>query len=188
MTPGRRKMSLLVGLVIVAIWLAARVIPAAAGRFMDARWAIGERARLLAQSRRDIANEKILFDSAATIKQSMIDLAPKLLSGETAAQASDALTSLLGVIAERSNTKLTGSNPVDDSTMAGGLRRVAVHATLDGDIAGVTGLLQGLAQEATVLTTDDLQLLAADAAGTVTPTEVLRVELTVRGWYLAGRN
>jgi hypothetical protein len=173
---------------MISLWLTVRVIPGLVHSWQTARWELRDRARLLAQSRREIAGEEAIIDSAEASRKAIVELAPKVLTGETAAQASDALTSLLQVLATRSNTRFTGSNPVEDTTSAGDLHRVAVHATLDGDIAGVSGLLGGLADEGTVLTTDDLQILAAETAATPSSAEVLRVELTVRGWYLKNRS
>lgn len=185
--PRHRQKVLLVGAIIIAGWVALRAIPTLINSWQEARWEVQDRARLLAQSRREITNEKMLFDSAARVKEAMIGLAPRLLAGETAAQASDALTGLLGVAAARWNTKLTGTNPVEDSTTVGDLQRVGIHAAFDGDILGVIDMLQSLAEGETVLTTDEVRILAAETGGNATAAEVLRVELTVRGWYQADR-
>jgi hypothetical protein len=179
-------MVLLLGAVIAG-WVGLRGIPTVFKDWQEARWEVQDRARLLAQSRREIANEKVLVDSAARVKEGMIALAPQLVTGETAAQASDALTGLLGVVAARSNTKLTGTTAVEDSTEVGTLRRVAIHAVLDGDIRGVTAMLQSLAEEETVLTADDLRIVAPEMGGDPSMVEVLRFEFTVRGWYQVDR-
>jgi Type II secretion system (T2SS), protein M subtype b len=187
-TARRRKTAFLIGSVIVLGWLSVRVIPAIVHSWQEASWELRDRTRLLAQSRREIQRQKVTFDSATSMKRAIVDLAPRVLTGETAAQASDALTSLLGIVTTRSNTRLTGSNAVEDSASAGALHRVSVHATVDGDITGVAGLLQGLAEEKTVLTTDDLQILATESGAAIHSAEVPRVDVTVRGWYLAGRS
>lgn len=182
--PRRKRMILLLGTVVVGGWVGLRGMPSVSNAWREARWEVQDRARLLAQSRREIANEKALVDSAAIVKNGMVALAPRLVTGETAAQASDALTGLLGVVAARSNTRLAGTSPVEDSSTVGTLRRVAVHAVLDGDIRGVTAVLTSLAEEESVLTTDDLRIVAAEPGGDPNAAEVLRVEVTVRGWYL----
>jgi hypothetical protein len=184
MTSRRKRLILLLGSVITACWIGVRGIPSVFKNWQEARWEVQDRARLLTRSQSEIASEKALFDLAGKVKEGMVGLASQLVAGQTGAQASDALTALLNVVAVRSNTKLTGTSPVEDSTAVGTLRRVAIHAALDGDIRGVSALLQSLAEEQTMLTTDDLRILVA-GDGAPNAMEVLRVEVTVRGWYLA---
>jgi Type II secretion system (T2SS), protein M subtype b len=181
----RRRRMLFIGIGIVTSWTSLKALPWLVTEWGEARWEVQDQARLLAQHRIEIANEQALAHSAAQVKEAMIALAPRLLAGETSAQAGDALAALLSVVATRSNTKLTSSLPMADSTEAGHLRRVAIHAAFDGDIRGVTSMLRSLSEEETVLIADELRILAADAGGSEGGAEVLRVELTVRGWYLS---
>ena len=182
MPRGNRKV-LLIGAIVIAGWVTLRCVPFLFHRWRELRWELEDRAHLLTRSRRAIVNEEVLADSAARVKEGIIALGPLLVGGGTTAQASDALIRLVGVLAARSNTRLAETRAVEDSATAGTLRRVAIHAVLDGDIRGVTGLLRSLAEDNTVVTADELRIVSAEPGLAQNAPEVLRVEVTVRGWY-----
>lgn len=188
MIPRVRRTALLVGGAVIALWLAFNAGPAAVESVRETRWQLADRVRLLEQSRREIAQETIIFDSAASMKQAIVALAPWLLSGGTAAEAADALNGLISLAADRSSAKLTGITPEEDSAAAGSLRRVALRAAFDCDVSGLVSVLGFLVDQEIVLVTDRVQVIAAEPGGTAAGQEVLRVELTVRGWYQVGEN
>ena len=59
-----------------------------------------------------------------------------------------------------------------------------MRAAFDCDIRGLVAVLRFLMEQEVVLTTDRLQVLVAEPGGSPDAAEVLRVELTVRGWYM----
>jgi hypothetical protein len=186
MTVPTRRRALLGGVALIVLWLAVEGAPAAVESFRETRWTLADRVRLLEQSRHAIGQEQTVFDSAARIKDVIVALAPRLLSGSTRAEAVNALNGMISLAADRSNAKLTGITPEDDSARAGSLRRVALRGAFDCDVRGLVAILWFLLDQEVVLVTDRLQVLVAEPGGSPNGAEVLRVELTVRGWYQAG--
>ena len=180
-----RRGLLIAGSAVILAWVLFRGVPTALDNWRKLRWQVEDRARLLAEYRRTIRGESVLSDSAEAIKQNMLALTPTLLTGTTAAQAGDAMVRLLEVISDRSNTRLTGTQPVADSAAAGPLLRVSTRAAIEGDISGLVLLLRGLGEDDVVLDTDDLSIMAVETTTDPNSAEVLRAEVTVRGWYLA---
>ena len=185
MKPLPRRPLLFAGITVLALWVAFKAAPTVLARIREARWQFTDRVRLLEQSRRELALEAAIADSSKAIKEAMVSLAPRLLSGTTPAEAADALNGLISLAADRSSTKLTAVSAEEDSASAGLLRRVAVRAQFDGDIRGLAGFLRSLVEGETVLVADRLQVVAAEPGGSGAGPEVLRIELTVRGWYQA---
>ena len=188
MTPRARQRTLLSGGAVIVLWLVFKAGPAAVDSIRETRWQLADRVRLLEQSRREIASEQIVFDSATRMKQAIVALAPQLLSGATAAEAADALNGLVSLAADRASARLTGVSSEEDSAATGPLRRIALRAAFDCDVRGLVGMLQFLVDQDAVLATDRLQVVVAEPGGSTSGAEVLRVEMTVRGWYQAGEN
>ena len=107
-----------------------------------------------------------------------------MLAGRTAADARADLASHLAVAAERQGVRLTRTEPLPDSTLGGGLGRVALRATLESDGVGVVGLLRSLAEGDAVLAVDAVRLEVADPLVPRRRPELVRGDLTVSGWYL----
>ena len=86
--------------------------------------------------------------------------------------------------ATRHHARLDRTDPAADSLTTGRLTRVAVRATLETDVRGLAEFLQALAQDPAVLSADDLHVVANDPGSSDAQPERLRIEVTVRGWYL----
>jgi hypothetical protein len=170
-------------MVFVALWAALKVGPWAIGGFTEARWRLADRTRLLEQSRSMVLREPAIRDSATSVKDAIVALAPRLLSGGTQAEAADALGGLVNRAADQSNARLTGTSPEADSVQVGMLRRVAVRAAFDCDIRGLVSLLGFFAAQETLVLTDALRVVAEDAVAQGDGPEVLHMEVTLRGWY-----
>jgi hypothetical protein len=56
---------------------------------------------------------------------------------------------------------------------------------LEGDSRGTAGLIGALARGPVALATTDLTITAANPAAPGAVAELLKIELTVRGWYLS---
>ncbi len=182
---SRARLRLGIG-AILACWVAIRVLPAMVDGIRDVRWEAADRTRRLEQSRREIGREPEILAAAAAAREQLVAASAQLLPGESAAQANDALSGLVNLAADRASARLSGSSPEVDSAAVGSLRRVSLRAAFDCDIRGLVTLLHTLAEEEVVLVADGLRVLAAEAGGNPAGPEVLRVELTVRGWYQEG--
>ena len=117
----------------------------------------------------------------------MVGLAPKLLSGDTPVEALADLSSRLTLAASRNQVKLERTDQLTDSMAAGRLRRVRVRTALESDIRGVMGFLRAIELGDAVLSIEEARIVAADPSSGEQVPEILRVEVTVTGWFLAHR-
>lgn len=179
---SRDRRALLVGAGVVAgAMLALRGVPAAWVALRNTRETMSARAELLARAEVDVLQADTLNDSAAVIRTKVLGLAPRLLSGTREADALADLTLRLKRAAADNRVRVERTNALPDSGQAGGLRPVSLRASLEGDSRGTLGLVGAMARGNVVLTATDLRITAGNPAAAA---EVLRVEMTVRGWYL----
>ena len=87
MTARDRRALILGGVVVLGTVLLVRVLPWGVRRVLGAEAGLRERAALLARSRADLADAAMLRDSAAELGQALVGLAPKILSGNSPAEA-----------------------------------------------------------------------------------------------------
>ena len=188
MTPRDRR-ALVLGSVAVAVGVfVLRVLPWTVGSALAAELGLRERAALLARARIDLAEASVLRDSAVVISQALVALAPKILSGNAAAEAVADLSGRVNLAASRNQAKLERVDPLTDSAVSGRLHRVALRAAFECDIRGLVGVLQALTFGKAALSVRELQVTAVDASSADRIPEVLRVEMTVAGWFLEGRD
>ena len=184
MTPRDRRALVVGGLVALGAVLTLRVLPATLRRANEARAMLRERATLLARTRDEMASLPRLRDSAAVLSQALIALAPQLLSGSTDAEAGADLSGRMNLIGSRAPAKVERLDPVKDSFGNGRLGRVRVRAALETDVRGLVAILKAIESGAEVLHVDELQVEAPQPAGTERGPEILKVEVTVSGWYV----
>ncbi len=184
MTHGDRRALLLGGGVVLAGLLLLRVLPWTVRSALAAESGLRERAALLARARADLADAAVLRDSAVELGQALVGLAPKILSGNTIAEAVSDLSGRVNLAASGHQAKLERVDPVADSTVAGRLHRATLRAALECDVRGLAGVLQALEFGKTVLSVRELRVTAIDASSLEKNPEVLRVELTLTGWFL----
>ena len=182
-----RRALLFGGAMVLAAVVALRVAPWGIARAVAAEGELRERATLLARARADLADAPLLRDSAGVLTRAVIGLAPRLLSGDTPTEALADLSGRLTLAASRSQAKLERTDQLADSTAAGRLRRVRVRTALESDIRGVVGFLRAIELGDAVLSIEDARILAADPTSGEQVPEILRVEVTVTGWFLAQR-
>ena len=175
------------GLVALGAVLTLRVLPATLRRASEARGKLRERATLLARTRDEMASLPKLRDSAAVLSQALIALAPQLLSGSTDAEAGADLSGRMNLIASRAPAKVERLDSLKDSVGNGRLGRVRVHAALETDVRGLVAILKAIATGAEVLHLDELHVEAPQPTGTERGPEILKVEVTVSGWYVKPR-
>ena len=187
MTARDRRALILGGVVLLGTVLLVRVLPWGVRRVLGAEAGLRERAALLARSRADLADAAMLRDSAAELGQALVGLAPKILSGNSGAEAIADLSGRLNLVFSGHQAKLERVDPVPDSTAAGRLRRVMLRAAFECDVRGLAGVLEALALGKVVLPLRELRVTAVDVGSPGKVPEVLRVEMTVTGWYFKGK-
>ena len=188
MTAHDRRALLIGGAVVLAAILLLRVLPWTVRSALAAEMGLRQRAALLARAHADLAEAGGLRDSAVALGQALVGLAPKILSGNSPAEAVADLSGRVNLAASRNQAKLERVDPLTDSTVAGRLHRVALRAAFECDIRGLVGILQALTFGKAALTVRELRVTAADATSADRIPEVLRVDMTVTGWFLEGRD
>ena len=187
MTARDRRALIVGGLVVVGAALMLRVLPMALREVSDARAMLRERATLLARTRYEMASLPRLRDSAAVLSQALIALAPQLLSGATEAEAGADLSSRMNLIASRAPAKIERLDAIRDGNANGRLGRVRLQAALETDVRGLVALLKAIDAGNEVLLLDELHVEARQPGGAERGPELLRIEVTVSGWYIKPR-
>jgi hypothetical protein len=134
-----------------------------------------------------VAHATATRDTVVARNARYVALAPALLSGNSPAEASATLASLVSGAASAAGVKL-GAVQLRVPADTGARRtfvRIAVHADVTGDIRGVTTLLANLEHGAARLRVRDLTVTQPDVAAPGDRVEALRVELTVEGLAMA---
>src|SRR2546426_8604022 len=132
------------GSVVLAGFLLLRAVPGAVRRAVAAGQGLPERTAVLVRVRSDLADAPLLRDSAGVLTRAVVSLAPKLLSGDTPAEAMADLSGRLNLAASRNQARLERVDQLPDSGAAGRLRQVRVRAALECDVRGATSVLQAI--------------------------------------------
>lgn len=185
MTGRDRRALMLGGSAVLTALLLLRVLPWTVRTALAAEAGLRERAALLARARADLADAAVLRDSAVELGQALVGLAPKILSGNTVAEAVSDLSGRINLVVSGHQAKLERMEPVADSGVAGRLRRATLRAAFECDVRGLAGVLQALEFGKTALSVRELRVTAIDAGALDKKPEVLRVEMTVTAWFLA---
>src|SRR5213076_1691236 len=166
MTSRDRRALVIGGLVIASAVVVLRVLPWTVRRMSVAHALLHERATLLARTREEMASLPMLRDSAAVLSQALVALAPQVLSGSTAVEASADLAGRINLAASRAPARVERVDPLSDSTATGRLGRVRVHAALETDVRGLIALIRAVDAGDEVLKLDELHVEAPDPGGT----------------------
>lgn len=186
---ARDRRALIIGAVAIGTAvLVLRVLPWGLRRASSGYALLRERAALLARTRDEMASLPMLRDSAAVLSQALVGLAPQLLSGSTAAEASADLSGRMNLAAARAPAKVERLDPLPDSAEEGRLGRIRVRAAFEGDVRGLVALLQALDRGDEVLKLDELHVEAPRALTAERGPEILKIEITVSGWYIRPRD
>jgi hypothetical protein len=182
-SPRDRRALVLGGIAVLAAVVLLRAVPWAARSVRVLRERATDATATLARARAVLDGVPALRDSLPPTLGAIVALGPKVLDGRSRAEAEAALTDLLAFTARRHRLRIVRLDPVPDS----GDRvfgRAAVHAELEGDIAGLTRFLQAVETEDPVLTVPALSVQALDPDARHDVAERLRIEATVSGLYL----
>ena len=170
-------------LAVVFGLLVFRILPWGARKVAAWRTRAEQREETLVLTRRVIAALPGLKDSLADLLPQVVALAPEMTSQGTAADASADLTAAVRLSVTRAGLRVVRTDPLPDSSK-GALGVVAVHAQLEGDIAGLTRALKMMETGAPTLTVRALSVDVPTPSGRRDAAEVLRLGLTVAGYYL----
>ena len=90
--------------------------------------------------------------------------------------------------AARAPARVERLDPMPDSTGNGRLGRVRVRAALETDVRGLVALIRAIDAGDEVLRLEELHVEAPDPAAVNRGPEILKVEVTVSGWYVKPRD
>lgn len=187
MTPRDRRALLIGGVVAAAAVLGLRVLPWGVKRTTAAHALLSERALLLARTRGELASLPQLRDSAAILTRALVALAPHVLSGSTPAEAGADLSGRMNLATSRAPARVDRVDPLPDSIGAGRLGRARVHAVFETDVRGLIAFLRAIDAGDEVLTLDELHIEAPEPGAPDRGPELLKVEVTISGWYIRAR-
>ena len=187
LSQGDRRAVVLGGAVVIAGVLLLRVLPWAVQNVRVDLVDLRERSALVARAHLDLASVTDLRDSAATLTQALVVLAPRLLTGSTAPEAGADLSERINLAVSRSQGKLERLDPVSDSGSAGRLRRAAAHVAFESDIRGFAAFLRAVEGGDAALTVSQVRVVAPDPGSPERQPELLKIEVTVVGWYIGMR-
>jgi len=188
MTSRDRHALLVGGIAVAGAVLGLRVLPWTIRQATAARALLRERATLLARTQEELASLPQLRDSANVLSQALVALAPQVLSGSTAVEAGADLSVRMNLAASRAPAKVERLDPLPDSSGVGRLGRVRVHAALETDVRGLIALIRAIDTGEEVLKLDELRVEAPEQGAAQRGPEMLKVEITVSGWYLRPRS
>jgi hypothetical protein len=186
MSARDRRMLLVGGSVIASLIVLSKGVPAWHDWVANSRAGAVEQARAAADADVLVSHATATRDTVVARNARYVALAPALLSGNSPAEASATLASLLSSAASVAGVKL-GAVQLRAPADTGARRtfvRIGVHADVTGDIRGVTTLLANLEHGAVRLRVRDLTVTQPDAAAPGDRVEALRAELTVEGLAL----
>jgi hypothetical protein len=192
MTPlalsARDRRTLIVGAsVIGSLIVLAKGVPAWREWVAEARAGATEQTRAAGEADALVAHSKTLHDTLVARNARYVALAPALVAGNTPAEASATLASLVSGAASAAGVKL-GAVQLRQPADTGAHRafvRVGVHADVIGDIRGVTALLASLEHGPVRLRVRDITVTQPDAAAPGDRVEALRADFTVEGLAMA---
>ncbi|HXB23554.1 MAG TPA: GspMb/PilO family protein [Gemmatimonadaceae bacterium] len=188
MLSSRDRRTLFIGVgVIGSVVALSKGVPIWHDWVADAKAGAIEQTRAAADADALVAHAKSLRDTLNARNARYVSLAPELVAGNTAAEASATLASLVSGAASAAGVKL-GAVQLRTSADTGALRafvRVSVHADVVGDIHGVTTLLATLERGPTHLRVRELTVTQPDAIAPGDRVEALRADLTVEGLAMA---
>jgi len=187
MTPRDRRALLVGGIAVAGAVLGLRVLPWTVRHATGARALLRERATSLARTQEELASLPQLRDSANVLSQALVALAPQVLSGSTAAEAGADLSGRMNLAASRAPAKVERLDPLPDSSGEGRLGRVRVHAALETDVRGLIALIRAIDGGDEVLKLDELHVESPEPGTVQRGPEILKVEITVSGWYIRPR-
>ncbi len=187
---ARDRRTLLVGSAVIAsLVVLAKGVPAWRQWVAESRSGAEEQARAAASADALLAHATPMRDTLAARNVRYIALAPAVVAGNTLAEASATLASLVSSAASAAGVKL-GAVQLRSPADTGGRRafvRVSVHADLVGDIHGVMAMLAILERGPARLRVRELTVTQPDASAPGDRVEALRADLTVEGVAMAKR-
>ena len=182
----RRALSIGGGVVLAGI-LCFRALPAAWRAWRTGQEELVAQRDLLDRADHALGQLDSIEARAGGTREQLVALAPRLVSGQTDAEAQADLNGRLALHANHERTRLLRADPVADSGRAGALHRVRLRLVVESDWSGLVGFLKSVVADPAVLRVTSVAVRGAETPQMTSGPEVLTGEVEVTGWYLVGR-
>jgi hypothetical protein len=183
-TPRDRRALIWGGAAVLGAVFVLRALPWTIRAVAALRAEATERLETVARAQDVLAGAGVTRDSLAQALGAVVDLAPRLVDGVTAAEAQASLSGLVSLAASRHALRVVRLDPLPDSAGDGVFNRVAVHVELEGDVAGLTRFIGAVERGDPLLTLPALSVQAPDPGARLNAPEQLKIEATIAGLYL----
>lgn len=180
-----RRALFLGGAVVATAVLGLRVVPWAGRTLLVAHGDLRDRATLLARSRAELAQVRLLEDSAVVLARTIRGLATRVLDGGSAAEAGADLAARLNLATARAPARLVSVDQLGDSARAGVLQRVRARASVETDVRGLATFLRAVEFGDAALSVEHVTVVSPSPGSEARVAESLHIEITVAGWFLA---
>lgn len=165
--------------------LVLKLIPWGWRSALDRKSDLDNRVGLLQRMQHEVSSAARLEDSGVVVKGRLAAVIPKLLTGRTRAEATADLGARLAATASRHRVRVSRTASVSD-TIGAQLGQVAVRTALESDTRGLIEFLDAMSRDSVVLVVDSVHVMVVDPLVSHDRAELVRTELTVRGWFLPG--
>ena len=183
--PRDRRALIVGGVALLGCWVALRLLPAALRTEAKLRDRVAHQTASLERFRTDLESLPALEDSGAAIKRRLVVLAPRLLGGTSANEATAELSVILRRQLEALHARVERIVVTPDSVVDSALKRISARVELETDSIGLEQILGHFANADPLLVVDALQVATAEPPAAGASVERLRVSLHVWGWWLA---
>jgi type II secretory pathway component PulM len=186
--PRDRRALLAGGLVLGLAFVVLRLGPWMWRSATEQRTGLEARTAILERMRAEVRGAARLEDSGMVVKGRLAALAPKLLAGGTASEATADLAGRLDAAAARHRVRVSRTDPVHDTATRRLIRQVALRAELESDSRGLFELLHAVTREPAILLIDSLRIVVTDPFVPSNRPELLRTNLRLSGWFLLAKD
>ena len=181
----RDRRALLIGAAaavsVLTYAFAVRPLTSRAGDLKERREVLVES---LARYASVLAAQDAYETASDTARARLLRLAPGTFSGAPE-EATASLLTLVGDLAAKNLIRVVRTIPLPPESAAGDVVAVGARVECESDLAGAVGLLRALEASNKLVHVSELELSEQRSARRVEGAQVLRIQLTVKGFLLA---
>jgi len=183
MTTRDRRAAVLGAVVIVAAVLGLRVIPAGVRRLGTLRADLRERVLMVARAEALVAAAPALSDSLREATARFVAVAPQLLPGTTAADATAEFSAYLAVLAEQTGLQVHALQPLARESEEV-FEVVAIRAEFEGRVEALAAFLRLVEGGTPVVVVRAITLRAAEPMQPGTQSATVQLDAEFVAWRL----
>jgi Tfp pilus assembly protein PilO len=183
MTTRDRRAAVLGAVVIVSAVLGLRVIPAGVRYLGTLRADLDERVLMVTRAQALVAGAPALSDSLREATAHFVTVAPQLLPGTSAADATAEFSAYLAVLAEQSGLQVRTLQPLPRASNEV-FEAVAMRAELEGRVEALADFLRRVEDGTPLVVVRAITLRAAEPTQPGTASSVVQLDAEFVAWRL----